>query len=69
MVFATGTGKNADQAAEIMNSHSAVEIEEISASRPALPNAEIAEEIAVRDPSIQTGRLGSGGSGARLFVW
>jgi hypothetical protein len=35
MVFATGTGKNADQAAEIMNCHGAVEIEKISATRPA----------------------------------
>ena len=41
MVFATGTGKNADQAAEIMNCHGALEIEKISATRPALPNSEI----------------------------
>jgi hypothetical protein len=70
MVFATGTGKNADQAAEIMNSHGALEIEKISATRPALPNAsEIDEKIPVRDPSTQTGRVRSAGSGARLFVW
>jgi hypothetical protein len=46
MVFATGTGKNADQAAEIMNCHGALEIEKISATRPGLPKAEIGEEIA-----------------------
>jgi len=69
MVFATGAGKKADKAAEIMNSHGAVEIEKISAPRPALPNAEIVEEIPVRDPSTQTGRVRSPGSGARLFVW
>ncbi len=69
MVFATGTGKNADQAAEIMNSHGAVEIEKISAARPALPNAELDEGTPVRDPSTQTGRVSSPGSGARLFVW
>ena len=69
MVFATGPGKKADQAAEIMNSHGAVEIEQISAPRPALPKAEIGEEISVRDPSTQTGRVRSPGSGARLFVW
>lgn len=68
MVFATGTGKNADQAAEIMNCHGALEIEAISAPRPVLPNAEIVKEIAVRDPSTQTGKMRSG-SGARLFVW
>ena len=69
MVFATGTGKNADQAAEIMNCHGALEIEKISATRPALPNAKIDEEIPVRDPSTQSGRVRSAGSGARLFVW
>ncbi len=68
MVFATGPGKRADKAVEIMNTHGAVEIEEISAPRPALPSAEIIEEIVVRDPSTQTGRVRSG-SGARLFVW
>jgi len=69
MVFATGTGKNADQAAEIMNCHGALEIEKISATQPELPNAEVGEEIPVRDPSTQTGRVRSAGSGARLFVW
>jgi len=69
MVFATGLGEKVDKAAEIMNSHGAVEIEQISAPRPELPNAEIGEEIAVRDPSTQTGRVRSPGSGARLFVW
>ena len=69
MVFATGLGGKADTAAEIMNSHGAVEIEKISASRPELPNAGLGEDIPVRDPSTQTGRLRSPGSGARLFVW
>ena len=69
MVFATGLGEKADKAAKIMNCHGAVEIEKISAPRPALPNAEIGEEIPVRDPSTQTGRVRSPGSGARLFVW
>ena len=69
MVFATGTGKNADQAAEIMNCHGALEIEKINAPRPVLPNADIDEKIPVRDPSTQIGRVRSPGSGARLFVW
>jgi hypothetical protein len=69
MVFATGTGKNADQAAEIMNCHGAVEIETISATRPALPDAKIGEDMAIRDRSTQTRRVSSTGSGARLFVW
>jgi hypothetical protein len=69
MVFATGTGKNADQATEIMNWRGALEVKEISAPRPALPNAKIGETTPVRDPSTQSGRLRSAGSGARLFVW
>ena len=69
MVFATGLGEKADKAAEIMNCHGAVEVEEIGAPRPALPDAEIDEEIAIRNPSTQTGRVRSAGSGARLFVW
>jgi hypothetical protein len=69
MVFATGSGKNADQAAEIMNCHGALELEEISATQPDLPDTEIVDEIAVRDPSTQAGRVRSAGSGARLFVW
>jgi hypothetical protein len=52
-----------------MNCHGAVEIEKISAPRPELPNAEIGEDIPGRDPSTQTGRVRSPGSGARLFVW
>jgi hypothetical protein len=69
MVFASGSGKEADKAAEIMNSHGAVELEKISSPRPSLPNAESGEEISDRDASTQTGRLRSPGSGARLFVW
>ena len=67
--FSNRYRKNADQAAEIMNCHGAVEIEKISATRPALPNAEINQELPGRDPSTQTGRVRSAGSGARLFVW
>ena len=68
MVFASGPGKQADQAAEIMNSHGAVEIEKI-ARRPELPDVEIGEENSGRNPSPQIGRVRSPGSGARLFVW
>ncbi len=69
MVFATGSGEKADAAAEIMNRHHAVEIEELSASRPELPSAHNGEAPPVRDLSVQTGRSRSAGGGARLFVW
>ena len=69
MVFATGSGNKAEAATEIMNRHGAVEIEEISASRPELPNADPGRATPARDISIQSGRFRSPGSGARLFVW
>lgn len=69
IVFATASGDKAQTATEIMNRHGAVEIEKISASRPELPSADHGEEPLVHDPSVQTGRLRSPGSGARLFVW
>lgn len=69
MVFATSASEKADAATEIMNRHGAVEIEEISASRPNLPNTDAGEATPVHDISTQTGRSRSPGSGARLFVW
>jgi hypothetical protein len=69
MVLATGTGKNADTATEIMNRHGAVELEEINALRPDLPTSDQGEETLVHAPSVQIGRVRSPGSGARLFVW
>ena len=69
IVFATGLGKKADTATEIMNRHGAVELEEISALRPELPSADHGEQPPVHDLSVQTGRFRSPGSGARLFVW
>ncbi len=69
MVFATALGENADAATEIMNRHGAVEVEEISASRPNLPVTDRDEGAAIRNSSVHGGRSGSSGSGARLFVW
>lgn len=69
MVFATGFGEKAEEAAEIMNWHGAVEIEKIGSSRPALPDAEINHRSPVLVPSTQAGTANSPGSGARLFVW
>jgi len=69
MVFATSSEEKADAAAEIMNRHGAVEIEEISASRPELPNTDPGLATPARDISIQTGRFRSIGCGACLFVW
>jgi len=69
MVFATGPGEKADAAAEIMNRHCAVEIEELSASVPHLPSTAGDDVAPGRDSSVQAGRVRSPGAGARLFVW
>ncbi|MGA7472202.1 MAG: hypothetical protein WBW60_05695 [Candidatus Sulfotelmatobacter sp.] len=68
MVFATSSGEKANAATEIMNRHGAVEIEEISGTRPKLPNADASQATPAHDSSIQTGRFRSPGSGTRLFV-
>jgi hypothetical protein len=69
MAFATSLGEKADKAAAIMNRRGALEVEQISAQPPALPNAETEEEIPVRGLSKQLGGERSPSSGARLFVW
>jgi hypothetical protein len=72
MVFATGSGTMADNAADIMNQHGAVDIRESGASQTYLPgtNNTDNDEIALdRDVSFQAGRVRTSGSGARLFVW
>jgi hypothetical protein len=69
MVFATGSGEKADAAAEIMNRHCAVEIEELSASEPHLPSTALDDMAPGRNSSVQAGRVRSPGAGARLFVW
>jgi hypothetical protein len=74
MVFATGSGEKADAAAEIMNHHCAVEIEELSPSVQYLPSTvgkgdDVASGQASQDGAVQVGRVRSPGDGARLFVW
>lgn len=69
MIFATGPGKKMDAAAEIMNRHGAVEIEEISAQAPHLPSEDYGDMASGRGSSVQGGRFRSPSAGARLFVW
>jgi hypothetical protein len=74
MVFATGSGNQADTAAEIMNRHGAAEIEELSTAVQYLPSTvgkgdDVVPGQAGQDGSVQVGRVRSPGAGARLFVW
>jgi hypothetical protein len=69
MVFATDSGEKTDAAAEIMNRHHAVEIEELSGSEPHLPRTDGNDMAPSRQRSVMAGRIRSSGGGARLFVW
>jgi hypothetical protein len=65
IVFASGSDEKVDTAAEIMNRHCAIELEELRASEPHLHSS----MTSGRSNSGQTGRIRSSGGGARLFVW
>ena len=69
LVFATGSDEKVDAAADIMNRHGAVEIEETSGSEPQLPDVVRESKTPVRDSPVMAGRLRQPGGGACLFVW
>jgi hypothetical protein len=69
IVFATGSGEKVDTAAEIMNRHRAVELEELGVSQPHLNSADRDNMAPGRTSSGQAWRIRSSGGGARLFVW
>ena len=65
LVFVTGSNEKVDNAAEIMNRHFAIEVEELIGSEPNL-----GENVPlVHESPLQTGRIRQAGGGARLFVW
>ncbi|MGA3041332.1 MAG: hypothetical protein ABSF54_11160 [Bryobacteraceae bacterium] len=75
LVFATGSNEGMDHAAEIMNRHGAIRVEELVGREPSgmgamggsLPLSRD-ENMPVRD-TTQTGRVRQSGDGARMFVW
>ena len=69
LVFATGSNARVDRAAEIMNRHDAIEVDELAGG--ALHTDSLANETMprVQDSSRQTGRISQPGGGARMFVW
>ena len=68
IVFAAASDQRAEIAAQIMNRHNAVEIETLKVTEPHLP-MDSSFMPPDRDASMQSGRVRSSGSGARLFVW
>ena len=69
LVFATGSNMRVDTAAEIMNRHDAIEVDELVGSE--LRTDSLAGEIKtpIQASSSQTGRINQLGGGARMFVW
>ena len=69
LVFATGSGAEVDRAAEMMNRHKAIRVEELTGLEPDLPNVAPGSTACTHDDLTLGGRLGSSGDGARIFVW
>jgi hypothetical protein len=76
LVFATGSNVEVDNAAEIMNRHGAIKVEELIGREPSgnrmmgqsLPLSRDANTPPAHD-ATQTGRIRQSGDGVRMFVW
>jgi hypothetical protein len=69
LVFASGPDEKIAAAAEIMNRHSPVEVEELTGGELHLPSTAGEGMASVRDSSIHAGRSGRyPGAGARVYV-
>jgi hypothetical protein len=69
LVFATGSDEDVHAAADAMNRHGAVEIEETTGAEPQLPRAFRANMTPMRDSPIIAGRIRQPGGGACFFTW
>jgi hypothetical protein len=69
LVFATGSNQEVDNAAEIMNRHGAIKVEELVGREPGNGGLPADYLPVAHDDSIQTGRVRQSGDGVRMFVW
>jgi len=69
LVFATGSSEKVGNAAEMMNRHGAVNVEELIGREPNTGNVIGESTPPANDGSSQTGRTRQAGTGARLFAW
>jgi hypothetical protein len=69
LVFATGSSEAVDNAAEVMNRHDAVRVEELTGQTPSTSELTGESLAPLFDGSSQTGRVRQSGGGARMFVW
>jgi hypothetical protein len=69
LVFATGSDKNVDTAADIMNRRGAVDIEETIGPEPQSPGVVRESTTPIRGNVLMSRRANQLGRGARLFTW
>jgi hypothetical protein len=69
LVFATGSNMRVDTAAEIMNRHDAIAVDELVGSALDTDSLASAPMTRIQDSSSQNGRISQAGGGARMFVW
>lgn len=69
LLFATGSDEKVEAAADIMNRHGAVEVEETSGPEPFLPHVVHENMTPIRDSTVLAGRVRQPGGGASFFVW
>jgi hypothetical protein len=69
LVFATGSNEDVDNAAEIMNRHGAIKVEELVGREPSDGSLPANYLPVAHGDSLQTGRIRQSGDGVRMFVW
>ena len=69
LVFATGSDQRVEAAAEIMNRHGAMDVEETSGPEPELPGVARESMPPIRRSPVLAGRIREPGDGATFFVW
>jgi hypothetical protein len=74
LVFATGSGPEVDQAAEIMSRHGAIKVEELTGREPGArgmtgESLPLSRGANMPHDATQTGRVRQSGDGVRMFVW
>jgi len=69
LVFASGPDEKIDAAAEVMNRHSPIEVEELTGGELNLPSTAGETVSRVQGSSVLTGRTRQAGGGARMFSW
>jgi len=69
LVFATGSNEDVSRAADIMNLHGALAVEEVVGREPSSGGIISGNATNENGSSTETGRIRQPGGGARMFVW